>query len=759
LTAPIVAIAALRAGAAPADGGGALRPAAETRIDESLLSARADDTQDFLVVLGERPDLSAARGAATKAEKGRLVRERLVETARRSQRELAAWLAARGIAHESFWIANMIRVRGPRSVIDEIARRPEVSRVAANRSARRREKPRVEEAVPGRLASAALAAASVPGNLVLVGAPEVWAAGITGQGIVIGGADTGIEWDHPALKPRYRGWNGSAASHAYNWHDAVHDAGAGNVCGSNSAAPCDDDGHGTQTIGVAVGDDGGDNRVGMAPGARWIGCRNMDEGFGTPARYAECFQWFLAPTDAAGANPRPDLAPDVITNSWDCPTQEGCTTPDILKTVVQNVRAAGILVGVSAGNEGPTCGTIVVPGIYSELLTVGAVDEFDDVTGYSSRGPGQGVVKPDVAAPGENVISSQRGGGYGIIDGTSASTPHVAGLAALILSANPGLAGDVDALEAIIRGTAVAKTSAETCGGLPAGALPNNASGHGRIDAAAAWGAARCPDPPAIEVPSSVPPGTSGLSAGVPPSPAHQYTWQLQGGTLTSGQGQSDIVFTSGAAGTTLQLSVVDAVGGCSSAAGVARVLADFTDVPPSHLFHNPIVDVALAGISTGCGAGNFCPSDAVTRAQMAVFILRAVHGAAYKPPAASGTLFSDVPPGTFLGDWIERFAVEGFTTGCGGGKFCPEEALNRAAAAVFLLRGKHGTSYTPPAASGTVFDDVPPGAFLGSWIEQLAAEGITGGCGGGNFCPGSPVTRGEMSAFLRRAFPSIAAP
>ena len=80
-------------------------------------------------------------------------------------------------------------------------------------------------------------------------------------------------------------------------------------------------------------------------------------------------------------------------------------------------------------------------------------------------------------------------------------------------------------------------------------------------------------------------------------------------------------------------------------------------------------------------------------------------------------------------------------------------------AAAVFLLRGKHGTSYTPPAASGTVFDDVPPGAFLGSWIEQLAAEGITGGCGGGNFCPGSPVTRGEMSAFLRRAFPSIAAP
>jgi hypothetical protein len=497
----------------------------------------------------------------------------------------------------------------------------------------------------------------------------------------------------------------------------------------------------------------------MAPGARWIGCRNMDEGFGTPARYAECFQWFLAPTDTSGANPRFDLAPDVITNSWDCPIQEGCTTPDVLKTVVQNVRAAGIVVVVSAGNEGPACDTIVVPGIYQELLTVGAVDTFDDVTGYTSRGPGQGAVKPDVAAPGEQVISSKKGGGYGIVDGTSAAAPHVAGLAALILSGNPGLAGNVDAVEAIIRGTAVAKTSAETCGGLPPGALPNNSSGYGRIAAAAAWGAARCPDPPAIEAPSSVPPGASGLSAGVPPSPAHLYTWQLQGGTLISGQGQSDILFTSGTAGTRMDLSVVDAVGGCASTAAVARILADFTDVPPSHLFHGPIVDVALSGISTGCGSGKFCPSDAVTRAQMAVFILRAVHGAAYKPPAASGTLFSDVPPGTFLADWIERFAVEGFTTGCGGGNFCPDEALNRAAAAVFLLRGKHGTSYSPPSASGTVFDDVPPGAFLGSWIERLAAEGITGGCGGGNFCPGSPVTRGEMSAFLRRAFPGIAAP
>ena len=106
--------------------------------------------------------------------------------------------------------------------------------------------------------------AAIEPNITLVRAPALWGRGFTGQGIVVGVADTGFQWDHPALKARYRGWNGSSASHGYNWHDAIHDAAAGNPCGSDAPAPCDDDGHGTATSGLSVGDDGEGNQIGVA---------------------------------------------------------------------------------------------------------------------------------------------------------------------------------------------------------------------------------------------------------------------------------------------------------------------------------------------------------------------------------------------------------------------------------------------------------------------------------------------------------------
>ena len=132
------------------------------------------------------------------------------------------------------------------------------------------------------------AVAAVGWNIVRVEADQVWGLGYTGRGVVVGGQDTGYQWDHPALIGRYRGWDGAAASHDYNWHDAIHSGGG--ICGYDTTAPCDDNGHGTHTLGTAVGDDGGVNRIGVAPGARWIGCRNMNQGVGTPATYAECFQ-------------------------------------------------------------------------------------------------------------------------------------------------------------------------------------------------------------------------------------------------------------------------------------------------------------------------------------------------------------------------------------------------------------------------------------------------------------------------------------
>jgi subtilisin family serine protease len=323
----------------------------------------------------------------------------------------------------------------------------------------------------------------------MVGAPDVWAFGIDGQGVVIAGQDTGYAWDHPALIGAYRG--GPSGDHAYNWHDSVH-SGGGSTCGADSPEPCDDYGHGTHTMGTMVGDDGVGNQVGMAPGAQWIGCRNMDQGVGTPATYAECYQFFLAPTDLSDENPDPSKAPDVINNSWGCPPDEGCTDPNVLLSVVQSIRAAGIVTVHSAGNDGSSCSTVRDPSaIYDESFSVGATDSYDDIAFFSSRGPvtidGSNRLKPDISAPGVDIRSSTRDGGYqGGWDGTSMAGPHVAGLVALVLSAKPELEGDVDAVENVIEQSAVALTTTQGCGGDAGDAIPNNVFGWGRIDALAA---------------------------------------------------------------------------------------------------------------------------------------------------------------------------------------------------------------------------------------------------------------------------------
>ena len=346
----------------------------------------------------------------------------------------------------------MVEVETDAALAEALAARADVSGVEANLRRACRGRTRSKVRGPRRAPPS-----GIEPNLVQVRAPELWARGATGQGIVLGSADTGFDWEHAALRAHYRGWDGANASHAYNWHDAIHDARAGNPCGSDAPAPCDDDGHGTETSGLMVGDDGGENRIGVAPGARLIGCRNMDGGNGTPARYTECFEWFLAPTDAAGEHPRPDLGADVINNSWGCPASEGCTSPDILKGVVENVRAAGIAVVVAAGNSGggsgpvlPACSTVSdVPSFYDAATTVGAIDATDAIAGFSSIGPvladGSNRLKPDLVAPGVSLRSCARGGAYaGGLSGTSAAAPHVAGAIALLWSALPWLVGDVD---------------------------------------------------------------------------------------------------------------------------------------------------------------------------------------------------------------------------------------------------------------------------------------------------------------------------
>jgi hypothetical protein len=182
-----------------------------------------------------------------------------------------------------------------------------------------------------------------------------------------------------------------------------------------------------------------------------------------------------------------------------------------------------------------------------------------------------------------------------------------------------------------------------------------------------------------------------------------------------------------------------------------------FADVLPGYWSWEYVESLYAAGITGGCGTDplTYCPEEAVTRAQVAVLLGRGIHGAAYNPPAVGGsTGFSDVPPTYWAAAWIKQLAADGITGGCAAVAYCPEGAVTRAQMAVFLLRSKHGASYTPPAAgSSTGFSDVPTAYWAAAWIKQLVAEGITSGCGTGTYCPESPVTRAQMAVFLVRTF------
>jgi uncharacterized delta-60 repeat protein len=182
-----------------------------------------------------------------------------------------------------------------------------------------------------------------------------------------------------------------------------------------------------------------------------------------------------------------------------------------------------------------------------------------------------------------------------------------------------------------------------------------------------------------------------------------------------------------------------------------------FADVPADYWSLVWIERLYRAGITGGCATSplRYCPDDSVTRAQMAVFLLRGIHTSAYTPPPiGAGSGFGDVPADYWSGAWIKQLAAEGITSGCGGGNYCPEQPVTRAQMAVFLLRSKYGASYTPPAVGGTTgFGDVPPSYWAAAFVKQLAAEGITAGCGGGNYCPQQSVTRAQMAVFLVRTF------
>ncbi len=400
------------------------------KIDPGLLKAfDSGETADFFIWLVEKADLSPAYSLSTKEEKGQFVFDALRSTAERTQADLRTALDAQGVQYQAFYISNKILVRGgSESLVTSLAARPDVARLTPNN--------RYQLDAPEVNPKGQETPLVVEPNISFVNADDVWALGFTGQGVVLAGNDTGLDWQHPAILNHYRGWNGSVADHNYNWWDAT---------ATYPTAPADGFGHGTHTTGTMVGDDGGTNQIGVAPGSQTIHCKNMDDfGGGWDATFIECFQWDLAPWDLNRLNPRPDLAPDAVNNSWG---YWGGGYPEF-EDEISALQAAGILVEVSAGNEGPSCQTLRSPGDYSGVLTTGSVSHAGgslpgSLTWFSSRGPStlSSDFLPNVMAPGENIRSAVPGGSYQNWDGTSMAGPHVTGLIGLMWAANPGLRG------------------------------------------------------------------------------------------------------------------------------------------------------------------------------------------------------------------------------------------------------------------------------------------------------------------------------
>ncbi|WP_084734614.1 S8 family serine peptidase [Actinophytocola xinjiangensis] len=433
-------------------------------VAPAVASTLADEARtDFWVVFDEAADLAGADEITDWAERGRHVYDTLVRTARDSQRDLVADLTERGADVEPFWIANRVLVRdGDRPTLDAVLAQDGVAEIQADEP--------VALPVPVRATERAdVRAGAVEWGIDNIRADRVWSElGVRGEGVVVGNIDSGVQFTHPALVAQYRGNRGDGTfDHDYQWWDPSQ------VCAA--AEPCDNSGHGTHTMGTMVGADGADNRIGVAPGARWIAAKGCEGQTCSLNALLSAGQFMLAPTDLAGQNPRPELRPHVVNNSWG-----GAGGSDFYDAMVNAWSAAGMFPVFSNGNEGPACGSAGSPGDASSSYGVGAYDSANTIARFSSRGPGRdNEIKPNLSAPGVAVRSAVPGDGYESYNGTSMAAPHVAGTVALLWSAAEDLVGELPATRAALDATAI-DTEDLSCGGTPEN---NNVYGQGRLDA------------------------------------------------------------------------------------------------------------------------------------------------------------------------------------------------------------------------------------------------------------------------------------
>ncbi|GIE34759.1 peptidase S8 [Actinoplanes italicus] len=433
---------------------------ADPKIDEAVAAAvKGGREASFWVLLRDRPDLTPAAKVKGKARAG-AVHRAATDSADRSQRGLRKLLTSRKAKFDTYWIADTVHVTGDAELLAEVAARPEVKAVL----------PDTPVTLPAPVAGRVQATVdAVEWNVDRIGAPRVWdERDVRGQGVVVANIDTGVQFDHPALAANYRGRQADGGFlHDYNWFDPT------GVCAGG--LPCDNNGHGTHTMGTMAGSGG----IGVAPGVTWIAAKGCETNSCSVAALLAAGQWIVAPTDRNGRNPRPDLAPDVVNNSWGSAANFDPWYSDVIRSWV----AAGIFPAFSNGNTGPGCNTAGTPGSYTGTYASGATDSNDRIASFSSRGTGQdGGVKPDLTAPGVDIRSSVPGGGFASNSGTSMASPHTAATVALIWSAAPSLRRDIAATRDVLDETAI-DTDDTSCGGT---ASDNNVFGQGRLDAYAA---------------------------------------------------------------------------------------------------------------------------------------------------------------------------------------------------------------------------------------------------------------------------------
>lgn len=427
--------------------------------------------EKIFIVMKDQADLTDAASIANVADRRQAVYDELVSTASNSQIAIRAKLDSWHINYTPYYLVNGLEADANPFLRMIIQKRDDVARVLESPQLR----PLHENAEPEN-SDPTEAPDGFTWNMMMIGVDKVRSElGVTGEGIVIGHTDTGVDGRNLELADSYRGVSGSDD---YNWLDPWND----------SLFPVDVQGHGTSSLSIITG-----KNIGIAPDAKWIGCVNLARNLGNPAVYLNCMQFMLAPYPQGG-----DAFTDgdttkgamIVNNSWGCPLVEGCDMVTF-EQAAKAMETAGIFMAVAAGNTGYYgCGSITDPlAIYSEVFTVGSIKSNGELSDFSSLGPvtfdGSGRTKPDLLAPGEGIVIAFPGNQYTIGKGTSYAAPHVAGVVALMWSANPELIGNIELTRKILEDTASPFT-----GTMPAcvidSTIPNDAAGYGILNAFAA---------------------------------------------------------------------------------------------------------------------------------------------------------------------------------------------------------------------------------------------------------------------------------